>query len=387
MAEQLNGYASLIPHQLYRNEGDVYVKHNGIPEEPLHNYLENATELPFYFENGRLTFRSKTDIYSLPSDQIIPQISRETGKFMNLVQQSVLKGHYGLFNEHRLPHVTKIARNSSSLLSQLGASQRTIDNAKIVGMLHDNGNVAMREDHHSIGGLIAVDMFPSLASDPERAMEIVGSINHHNESFYRNIKNYAGRPFEERQRILNNMFTDTSAAVLVADKADIGRLRISKHARNPETIANHIHSETNLHAESQGLAYLPGQNTLVWNLQYNPYISPQEARQFSNLITGQNEEGKYIAYSSSVTRSENGPQADYYKVLIENLKLYGPNRKHGVSRFGLMADAALTMPGVDQFVMYYNDPEENYEPIEFVFNADTTDAVLEDMVRMTEEYV
>jgi hypothetical protein len=388
MTERLNGYASLIPHPLYKNSGELYVKHNGIPEEPVHNYLDNATELPFYFdENGQLTFKSNTDIYSLPSKQIIPQISRETGKFMNLVQKSVLKGHYGLFNEHRLPHVTKIARDSASLLSELGAPQRTIDNAQIVGMLHDNGNLPMREEHHTLGGLMAVQMFPSLASDPERALDIVGSINHHNESFYRKVKNYAGRPFAERQRILQNMFTDTSAAILVADKADIGRSRISKHARNPETIDKHIHSETNLHAESQGLAYLPQNKTLVWNLQFNPYIAPQEARQFGDLIAGQNEEGKYIAYSSPVTRADNGLQADYYKVLTENLKLYGPNKGHGVSRFGLMADAALTMPGVDQFVMYYNDPEENYEPIEFVFNPETTDLVLEEMTRMTEEYV
>ncbi|HRN70268.1 MAG TPA: hypothetical protein PLS49_03710 [Candidatus Woesebacteria bacterium] len=385
MAEQFTGYASLIEHPLYRNGGEVYIKHNGIPEEKIHSYLEDATELPLYFdENGILTFRSSLDLYNLPSRKIIPTIAREIGMYMNLTQKSVWKGHYGLFNEHRVPHVSKIAHDSSSLLQELGSPQETIDNAQIVGMLHDTGNLLMREEHERLGGHLAVTMYPSIANDPERGMNIVGSITHHNEGFYKNIRNYAGMPFHVRQHTLQNMFTDTSAAVLVADKADIGRGRISRHARNPETIDKHIHSEVNLHAESQGLAYIPDNKTLVWNLQYNPYITLQEARQFGNLIAGQNEDGRYIAYASSVMRSSEGLQADYYKVLGENLKLYGPHRGHSVSRFGLMADAALTMPGVDQFVIYYNDPEENHEPVEFVFNPDTADYVQQQMIELAE---
>lgn len=181
------------------------------------------------------------------------------------------------------------------------------------------------------------------------------------------------------------MFTDISAPIIIADKADIGRNRIETIARSREVMHGHIHSATNMAAESKGLQYNSDTQTLTWNLQFNRHISEKELKKYGDLVVGE-ENGKYVAYAHPALAIDGNPYngADYYKTLIENLKLYGPNRSHGVSRFGLMADAALTMPGVEQFVMRYEDPEGNYEPVDFAFTSDTADHVLELMTELAE---
>lgn len=381
MAEQFRNFAGLIPHELYR-EGKAYVKHNGIPEESVHQYLEGH-DLSYYFDsNGKLIFKSPLDLYNLPSDRIMPLMARDLGKYMNHAQESLLKGHYGLFNAHRWLHVKQVGEEASALAAQFGASEDTQKNAKIGGALHDVGNLPMREEHERLGGLMAVDMYPALANDPDRAIQIVGAINHHNEGFWRRVRNYAGRPVDERIRCLQNSFTDISAVVAIADKADQGRGRIERTARNRQTIDRHIHSRVNFFAESQGLHYDPQQNTLSWDLQFNPYISQKESRIFGNLIERQ-EDDRYVAYTPLSIAVDNDPRlgASYETVLKETLQLYGPGSHGGVSRIGFMADAALTL-GIDNFVMRYNDATQQHEPVEFVFNQDTADYTLEQMVQL-----
>ncbi|MDN5293720.1 MAG: uncharacterized protein PWQ31_1025 [Eubacteriales bacterium] len=111
--------------------------------------------------------------------------------------------------DHDYAHAEAVAANSYRILKELGYPQRQCELAAIAGYLHDIGNVVNRHDHGRMGGIIAFGLLERMGMDIEEIAEIVGAIGNHEEK--------TGSPVSA-----------ISAAVIIADKADLHRSRVRK---------------------------------------------------------------------------------------------------------------------------------------------------------------
>ena len=113
------------------------------------------------------------------------------------------------FTEHNLAHVSRVSKMACKLLSDLGYDEHTIELAEIASYLHDIGNIVNRKDHAHSSALLAYDILMKNNYPLEDIFTIMSAIGNHDES--------SGLPVNA-----------ISAALILADKADIRRSRVRK---------------------------------------------------------------------------------------------------------------------------------------------------------------
>ncbi len=131
------------------------------------------------------------------------------------------------YTEHGLRHTSWVSKRAGAILRALGYPQRMVELAEIAGLLHDIGNLINREAHAQTGAILAFQVLTELGLPFEEAVEIMRAIgNHHEED---------GLPA-----------TPISAALILADKADVHRSRV----RPIGDIRGDIHDRVNYAAIS-----------------------------------------------------------------------------------------------------------------------------------------
>lgn len=130
------------------------------------------------------------------------------------------------FTEHAFAHVAKCAHVASTLLKDLGYSEREQELAKIAGYMHDIGNVVNREDHAQSGAIMAFRLLDKLGMEAADIAAVVTAIGNHDE--------HTAFPVNA-----------ISAALILADKTDVRRSRV----RNQDTINFDIHDRVNYAVE------------------------------------------------------------------------------------------------------------------------------------------
>lgn len=111
------------------------------------------------------------------------------------------------YTEHGRRHAGIVADGACKLLTDLGHDDRTCELAGIAGYLHDAGN-AIHRQHHALGGsVIALRILERLGMPPAETTLIANAIGNHEEE-----RGYATTPI--------------SAALNIADKADVHRSRV-----------------------------------------------------------------------------------------------------------------------------------------------------------------
>ncbi|MFH1540324.1 MAG: HD domain-containing protein [Elusimicrobiota bacterium] len=130
------------------------------------------------------------------------------------------------YTEHGFRHADIVANLSKNILTHLNYKKPLPEFAAIAGYLHDIGNVINRVNHVSASALIAMNILSELGMPPEDIGIIVSAIGNH----------------EEPEGIPVNA---VSAALILADKADVHRSRV----RNPKMINLDIHDRVNYAAE------------------------------------------------------------------------------------------------------------------------------------------
>ena len=126
------------------------------------------------------------------------------------------------FTEHSFSHVLHVARTAGYILETLGYDSRTVELAKIAGYLHDIGNLVNRKDHSQSGAVMAWSILNDMDCDPGEMATIVTAIGNHDEG--------TGVPVNA-----------VSAAMILADKADVRRSRV----RNKDIATFDIHDRVN----------------------------------------------------------------------------------------------------------------------------------------------
>ena len=108
------------------------------------------------------------------------------------------------YTEHSVRHITIVSNRAGQILKVLGYDERTIELAKIAGYLHDIGNCINRTDHAHNGAILAYHILERMGRT-----EILTAIGNHDEK-------------------TGTAVSAIGAALIIADKSDAHRSRVSK---------------------------------------------------------------------------------------------------------------------------------------------------------------
>ncbi|OYD16532.1 phosphohydrolase [candidate division WOR-3 bacterium JGI_Cruoil_03_51_56] len=154
------------------------------------------------------------------------------------------------YTEHGQRHARLVAKNARGVLRALDYDERLTELAAIAGYLHDIGNVVNRECHERTSAILARNVLLRLKMDYDEVAQVMAAIgNHHEET---------GNPVSE-----------ISAALILADKADVHRSRV----RNPALIRFDIHDRVNYAVRSSSLTVDKEARKIVFKLRVDTSIS------------------------------------------------------------------------------------------------------------------
>ncbi len=138
-----------------------------------------------------------------------------------------MKGHknnwivFG-YTEHSYRHISIVSQRAGEILESLGYPERMIELAKIAGYLHDIGNCVNRTDHAHSGAILAYNILKEMGMPVKERTEIMMAIGNHDEQ-------------------TGTAISDISAALILADKSDVHRDRVS----NTNLSTFNIHDRVN----------------------------------------------------------------------------------------------------------------------------------------------
>ena len=157
------------------------------------------------------------------------------------------------YTEHGFRHVGLVANIARNILKRMGFDRRQQELAAIAGYLHDIGNVISRLDHPRTGALLAHGILRKLDATPEDAAIVMGAIGSHED------EGHIGEPVHA-----------VSAALILADKADVHRSRV----RNPDPTTFDQHDRVNFAATSSRLLVDPEGKSVTLELEIDTSIAP-----------------------------------------------------------------------------------------------------------------
>lgn len=126
------------------------------------------------------------------------------------------------YTEHSIRHITIVSERAGKILEALGYDDRTIELAKIAGYLHDIGNCVNRTDHAHTGAVLAYHILERMGMPVSERTEILMAIGNHDEN-------------------TGTAISDISAALIIADKSDAHRSRVT----NKNMASFDIHDKVN----------------------------------------------------------------------------------------------------------------------------------------------
>jgi metal-dependent HD superfamily phosphatase/phosphodiesterase len=148
------------------------------------------------------------------------------------------------YTDHGRRHATLVAVTASRVLATLGYDAHTCDLAAVSGLLHDVGNCAGRPAHAAAGAVFVYSLLVERGVTVEDAATVMTAIGNHDE----NEQGVASDP--------------VSAALIIADKADIHRSRV--RTRKPEEFD--LHDKINFAITQAELDVQPERKALTLRL-------------------------------------------------------------------------------------------------------------------------
>ena len=154
------------------------------------------------------------------------------------------------YTDHGRRHATLVATNASRVLATLGHDAHTCDLAAVAGLLHDLGNCAGRPSHASAGAVFVYQLLVAREVSVSDAATIMSAVGNHDENEH------------------GTAVDAVSAALIVADKADIHRSRVRTRRMEDFDVHDKVNyavtkAELEAHAAGQALAL-----SLVCDLAY-----------------------------------------------------------------------------------------------------------------------
>ena len=159
------------------------------------------------------------------------------------------------FTEHSVRHSSIVSKWAGEILDSIGAEQRRVELAQIAGYLHDIGNSVNREDPAQSGALLAYNILTRMGMPYKEAAEIMMAIGNHDEQ--------QGLPV-----------SDITAALIIADKADVHKSRVRTNITRMSMGNLNIHDRVNLAAEKSFVHVDEKTNEIILNITINTDLCP-----------------------------------------------------------------------------------------------------------------
>jgi metal-dependent HD superfamily phosphatase/phosphodiesterase len=154
------------------------------------------------------------------------------------------------YTEHGDRHMSRVSEDAGRIMRELGYPERDVKLAEIAGYLHDIGSAINRVQHEQTGALIALGILTEKGMPFQDALDVATAIgNHHEET---------GEPV-----------TPITAAVVLADKADVHRSRVISY-----DIKNDIHDRVNFAATESVIEVDPEARVISYRIEIDTQISP-----------------------------------------------------------------------------------------------------------------
>ncbi len=168
-----------------------------------------------------------------------------------LLEASAIQMNALGYTEHSFRHCRLVSNKCGEILELLGSDEREIGLGKIAGYLHDIGNAVNRNQHPETGALLAYDILLRKGLEYKDAVEVMMAIANHDEG--------AGVPVSRM-----------SAALILSDKADVHRSRVTNKNRGTFD----IHDRVNYAATRSVLSVDHNKKTAVLDIEIDTAISP-----------------------------------------------------------------------------------------------------------------
>ena len=155
------------------------------------------------------------------------------------------------YTEHSIRHISIVSERAARVLETLGYPQERIELARIAGYLHDIGNGINRIDHAHSGAILAYQLLKEMGMDVKSRTEIMMAIGNHDEQTGTSV-------------------SDISAALILADKSDVHRDRVS----NPNMSSFDKHDKVNYAVTNANFQILKEERKVILDLTIDTEISP-----------------------------------------------------------------------------------------------------------------
>ena len=155
------------------------------------------------------------------------------------------------YTEHSHRHISIVSKRAGDILTKLGYSKRTVELAKIAGYLHDIGNCVNRVDHAHSGAIMAFNIVKDMGMPVEERTEIMMAIGNHDEK-------------------TGTAVSDISAALILADKSDVHRDRVT----NQNLSTFDIHDRVNYAVTNANLELNSEERKVKLNLTIDTKLCP-----------------------------------------------------------------------------------------------------------------
>ena len=155
------------------------------------------------------------------------------------------------YTEHSHRHISIVSQRAGEILEKLGYPERTVELAKIAGYMHDIGNCVNRTDHAHSGAIIAYNILKDMGMSVEERIEIMMAIGNHDEK-------------------TGTAVSDISAALILADKSDVHRNRVTN--KNLSTFD--IHDRVNYAVTNSDLTLNAETRKIILELKIDTKICP-----------------------------------------------------------------------------------------------------------------
>jgi putative nucleotidyltransferase with HDIG domain len=153
------------------------------------------------------------------------------------------------YTEHGFRHANLVAKIAYQVLHRLGYPERDAQLASVAGYLHDVGNALARDAHGQTGAVLVYQSLRERVKGSD-LMPVIAAIANHEET-----EGIAVSPI--------------SAAVILADKADVHRSRV----RKPFELDHDIHDRVNYAVEQSFLRVDSDARTVSLELTIDTAIS------------------------------------------------------------------------------------------------------------------
>lgn len=153
------------------------------------------------------------------------------------------------FTDHSKAHCFMVAHQAGKILEKFGYTKHDVELAKIAGYMHDIGNAINRNHHAEYGALLANDLLRTKDMPLLDRITVVSAIGNHDES--------TGIPED-----------GISAALIIADKTDVRRSRVTKK----DTSSFDIHDRVNYAVTDSKLKIEKDKSAIALNIQVDEKI-------------------------------------------------------------------------------------------------------------------